>query len=95
MLRTLVDGGINWNWYLQGEFDDTLKTVTILFHQRWHKYDDPRHPLAAGTFRIIEKDGDLNRIADKVRVGNTYYTVTNPANIFDYRDMSQLVLEDG
>lgn len=97
MIRTLRDGGINWTWYLCGDFNEVEKTVHIFYHDRWHDYEyrgsnHPKHEKI--TFRIIERD---NRIADKVKVlgkdGNLEYTVTNPAQVFSYRDMSHYVAE--
>lgn len=83
MKRIIADNGINWIWYLTGEFDEAAKTVEIKNYDRWHK-GEGGHPDAEwnGQLRIDEAEG---RIATHVRVGDTIYTVTNPANVFSYR----------
>jgi len=100
-LRTYLDGGINWNWYLQGQFNDANKTVTILYYERFHKYEQGKHPLVdfpRADVRLLE---DANRDVYGVRVtfhdtiADTDYLVLNPANIFSYKDFSQMVLEGG
>lgn len=100
MIRTLTDGGINWNWYLCGDFNDKDMTVHIFYHDRWHKYEDrgSKHPVAESvSYQIVESpDANLNRVATAVRVpryGSAEYRVTNPANIFSYRDMTHYVSE--
>jgi hypothetical protein len=93
MIRTLVGGGINWTWYLCAEFDESNKTAHIYYHDRWHNYDyrgsnHPKHEHVG--FTIIESDG---RIARMVKVKEIEYTVTNPAGVFSYHDMSVYVSE--
>ena len=96
MIRTLVDGGINWNWYLCADFNEENKTCHIFYYDRWHKYEDrgSRHPKHENTnARIIE---DNKRVVTGVELplfSGTIYTVTNPANIFSYRDMTHYVSE--
>jgi hypothetical protein len=94
MIRTIGDGGINWNWYLCGDFDATNKTVHIYYYDRWHKYEDrgSNHPRAEwpknGRLEIMEGE---HRIAYGVKLEGIEYLVTNPAYIFSYRDMSVYV----
>lgn len=95
MIRTYMDHGINWIWYLQGDFDDAKGTVEVFFHDRWHKYRDPRHPVvekAPNEFRTVEAPGK-DRILGGVTINNRIYRVTNPRNVFDYHDKAHLVLE--
>jgi len=94
--RTILDGGINWNWYLNATFDEANQLVTIHFYGRFHKYDDARHPkaeaLRADRMWIIEAPG-AERIAASVMLERVEYTVTNPAYVFSYRDASRLEME--
>jgi hypothetical protein len=92
-LRTLISGGINWDWYLQGDFNEAERTVHILFHDRWHRYENrgSGHPVHERTsFEILE---DRQRIAYGVKVGGVEYLVTNPAQVFSYADMTNYVAE--
>lgn len=98
MLRTLISGGINWNWYLQADFNEADKTCHIYFYDRWHKYDDPRHPvwerstgIAGVGWEIMEEQG--SRLVYGLRIGKVEYLVTNPQNVFSYRDMTHCQLE--
>ena len=92
MTRTYISGGINWNHYLQGRFDDESKTVHILFYDRWHKYDQPRHPVyQEGPMEVME---DGKRVVYGIKVAGVEYLVTNPTDVYTgYRDFSELVLE--
>lgn len=95
MIRTILDGGINWNWYLQGDFNAGDKTVHIYFYERWHKYEyrGSGHPANAEYvpgFKILETEA---REVYGVRLDETEYLVTNPAYIFSYRDMTYYVSE--
>lgn len=93
-IRTLISGGINWNWYLQADFNEADKTCHILFYERWHKFDNPRHPVHERTtegWDLMEESG--SRRVYGLRIGKAEYLVTNPGHIFDYRDMAYLVLE--
>lgn len=94
MIKTFCDGGINWNWYLCGDFNDDTKTVHVFYYDRWHKYEDrgSRHPKhEAGRIGLIEGEG---RILIKITLDwKTEYTVTNPQQIFNYRDMTHYVSE--
>lgn len=88
MRRTLVSGGINWAWYLCGDFNERDKTVHIYYHDRWHKYEyrGSNHPKHENIeYQILEDD---KRIAYGVHVQGVDYLVTNPDNVFSYRDMS-------
>lgn len=90
-LRTIVGGGINWTWYLQGEFDEVTKTVRILYHTRFHNERDA-HPVAEPGYRDfhITESKDNERIALEVTVGQTTYRVLNPLCVFNYHDFSQI-----
>lgn len=96
MIRTIGDGGINWNWYLCGDFNEIEKTVYVYYYDRWHKYEDrgSKHPraewLKTGRLDVIESDG---RIAVAISLENVKYTITNPKYVFDYRDFSVYVSE--
>lgn len=94
MIRTLVQGGINWNWYLCADFNEDSKSVHIFYYERWHKYEDrgSKHPKHenAGFLSIIE---DLTRHVVAVRLDGIQYTVSNPKHIFDYNDMTHYVSE--
>ena len=92
MRRTILDSGINWNWYLCGTFNEDTKTVEVHYYERWHKYDNPKHPIAENIkwFRISENS---ERVIQSLRLDDTVYTVTNPKYIFDYKDFSHLELE--
>lgn len=91
--RTIALGGINWTWYLQGEFNDDALTVKILFHTRWHNERDLNHPKVEHTHQAaqIREDADRNAIA--VVVGSVRYNVINVLNVFDYNDFTHLVRE--
>lgn len=91
MIRTICDGGINWNWYLCADYDTEKKTCHIFYYERWHKYEDrgskhPKHERASGYIRILEEKE--TRIVYGVRLDDVEYLVTNPAYIFDYKDFS-------
>ena len=95
--KTFAAHGINWIWYLQGTFDEVNGTVEIHFHDLWHKYDQPKHPLAekGQTFDITE---GLGRVAKSVKImdrnhDTKVYEVTNPHYVFDYKDFSKLEAE--
>ena len=97
--RTYVDGGINWNWYLQGLFNDAEKTVTILFVNRWHKYDDDCHPQVDHPRADYEVLREGEEIYGVVRIHShdgpsTDYKVLNPkTQSHHYRDYSMVVME--
>lgn len=91
MIKTYISGGINWNWYLQGEFDDDAKLVHIYFISRWHKYDNPRHPKHDNLGYEVMEDKDRNLYG--IKVNGVEYLVTNPSWVFGYNDMSHLILE--
>ena len=88
--RIHPDWGINWVWFMSGEFDDENMTVTVLFHDRWHKGDQWPKALEENmkrvTFRFIESDQPKQRTAVALQVGDKKYTILNPANVFSYRD---------
>ena len=95
MIRTLANPGINWMWYVQGDFNEEEKTVHIFFHERWHKYDDAKHPKCEDRprfprIRFTEAEG---RIATSLFVDGIDYKITNPKYIFDYKDFSHNELE--
>lgn len=89
MRLTTLDGGINWNWYLQADYDDEAKTAHIYFYQRWHKYEDrgSAHPQVNSKDRPEILEGP-DRAVYGIRKNKIEYLVTNPANIFSYRDMT-------
>jgi hypothetical protein len=95
--RTIADYGINWIWYLCGDFDESAKTVHIHYHQRWHKAEGG-HPQAERPILdrvdIIEST-DGKRTATAVELNGIVYTVTNPMGVFSYGDMSHYVAEAG
>jgi len=99
-IRTYLSGGINWNWYLQGLFDDANQTVTILFCDRFHKYDQPQHPLVDNPRADYEIVKDQNGVAEVKIIShdvNTIpYRVLNPKlHSWQYRDFTHMVLEGG
>jgi len=91
MIETYCSGGINWNWYLQGEFDDINKTVHVFFYDRWHKYDTPKHPRAMPSFLDLMETKERELYG--IKVNGIEYLVTNPAYVFSYSDMSHLEME--
>lgn len=98
MIRTICDGGINWNWYVCADFDETNKTAHIYYYERWHKYEHrgsyhPVHESGSHRVTLIEDDSEHKRIVIAILLDNVRYTVTNPANIFSYRDMTHYVAE--
>jgi hypothetical protein len=93
MIRTLVSSGINWNWYLCANFNEQDKTAHVYYHDRWHKceFRGSNHPKAEWTnFSLLEDD---KRILYGIKVENIEYLVTNPDNVFNYRDFSTYVSE--
>lgn len=96
-IRTLLDDGINWSWYWCGRFDEVAKTVHVFYHERWHKWENrgsrhPQHETGRTWIETLEaSDGKRTLIA--LRVNGVEYAVTNPAYIFDYRDMTHYVSE--
>lgn len=90
--RTILDSGINWNWYLCGDFDEDTKTVHVHYYKRWHKYDDNKHPKSEQRtwMKLQEIEG---RILNEIVLIEGNYKVTNPKNIFDYKDFTVLELE--
>jgi hypothetical protein len=92
MLRTILDHGINWNWYLNATFNEDNKTVIIHCWGRWHKYDNPIHPVAEtiSHLRLIES---AQRTVVAVVVDGVRYAVLNPQYIGSYNDMSHLTME--
>ena len=96
MIRTIGEGGINWNWYLCADFDKDAKTCHIYFHERWHKYEHrgSYHPKAEWLgfqgYRLLE---DEKRIVYGVVLEGIEYLVTNPAETFSYRDMTHYVAD--
>jgi hypothetical protein len=96
MVRTIGDGGINWNWYLCGDFNEEERTVHVYYYDRWHKYEDrgSKHPRAEWTQTGgIEMMEDAKRVLYGVRVGVVEYLVTNPKYVFDYHDFAHYVPE--
>jgi len=94
--RVIGDGGINWDWYLCGDFDDEEKTVHIYYHDRWHKYEnqgDSNHPANAEWTTRMTLLEDGKREVYGVRLEQTEYLVTNPGYVFGYKDMSKFVPE--
>lgn len=94
MVRTICDGGINWNWYLCADFDDVNKVAHIYYYDRWHKYEDrgEAHPKSeyVNGFSILE---DNERQVYGIRLREVEYLVTNPGYIFDYHDFSKYEAE--
>lgn len=95
MIRTLIDDGINWTWYLQGDFDEVDQTVTILFYDRWHKDQPLDHPLHENTSMRLVENG--KRIVTEVVTEPNWlnkrkvYKVLNPAHVFSYRNMRHYI----
>jgi hypothetical protein len=93
-IRTIVDGGINWTWYLQGAFDADSKTVEVYFYNRWHNDRDPKHPKAEFGVGFSKREtDDGKRILTTVTLNGTDYRVTNPRSVFDYHNFLHLDLE--
>jgi hypothetical protein len=92
-LKTLMDGGINWNWYLQAEFNEVEQTCHIYFNERWHKFDNPKHPKVTDYNANLSLMHDTNKVVYGVRMFNKEYLVTNPKPEHEYQDFSKLVLE--
>lgn len=93
MIRTICDGGINWNWYLCGDFNEDTKTVHVFYYQRWHKYENrgSKHPRHENTsIRLIENS---KRILESINLDGVIYTVSNPSQIFTYHNMTHYVHE--
>lgn len=89
MVRTITDPGINWNWYLCGDFNDTDKTVHIFYYERWHKYEmESKHPAGAEDRVMLNIIENEDRIAQRVMLDGAAYTVTNPQQVFSYRDFT-------
>lgn len=92
MNRTFISGGINWDWYLCGDFNAADKTVHVYFYDRWHRYDDrgskaPKSYEVVQGFAVLEDD---KREAFGIRVDGVEYLITNPGYVFGYRDFSPL-----
>lgn len=90
-MKTYIDCGINWNWYLEAEIQGD--EITIGRHYRLHK-DEGVHPETSGAFRLVEKprvpfSNDPRLVVSVVLYvgteGRKTYTVTNPKGPFDYR----------
>jgi len=93
MIKTICDGGINWNWYLCGNFNELDKTVHVHYYERWHKYENrgSNHPKSEhANMTLLEDD---KRILYGIRLDTIEYLVTNPACVFDYKDFSVYVAE--
>ena len=93
MIRTIGDGGINWNWYLCADFNEADKTVHVHFYNRWHKFESrgSNHPKAEWLCMTLLEDD--KRMLYGIKIGSVEYLVTNPANIFSYHDMAPYVAE--
>lgn len=89
-LRVIGDGGINWNWYLAGDFNEEEKTVHIYYHERWHKYEHrgSSHPANAEWRVRMKLMEDKDRVVYGVKLDGVEYLVLNPQHVFSYRDMS-------
>lgn len=87
--RTFGESIINWSWYLQGKFNTDDKTCHIYFHERWHNQRDAPHPAHEKNvrFEVLEDD---KRTVYGVKVDGVEYRVTNPQNIFSYKDLSNI-----
>jgi hypothetical protein len=94
MIRTIGMGGINWNWYVCGNFNETEKTVHVYYHDRWHKYEHrgSGHPKGAEWVFCTMLEGDKRELYG-IKIGEIEYLVTNPACVFSYKDMSVYVSE--
>ncbi len=92
MIRTLGDTGINWNWYLSADFNKEEKTAQIIFHDRWHKWEDNNHPEAEwlNGWRPFELLEDKNRIVYGIKLEGIEYLVTNPDSIFEYKFTAEI-----
>jgi len=88
MTRTILDSGINWNWYFCGDFNEDNKTVIVYCYDRFHKYDQMQHPIAENVrwFQLIETK---ERRLTGVRINDTIYEVVNQGYVFSYRDDSR------
>lgn len=93
MVRTLASGGINWTWYLRGDFNEDDKTVRVIYHNRWHDSREYPHPKSDGHFQMVEPPSEpfsnSPRTLIAVIADGINYTVTNPQNIFSYMDMTK------
>ena len=94
MIRTVGDGGINWNWYLCADFNGKDMTAHIFYYDRWHKYEDrgSNHPKAewlnGGRINLVE---DEKRTVHQIKLDGVVYQVTNPAYVFSYHNMTHYV----
>ena len=90
MIRTIRDGGINWNWYLCADFNEEEKTAHIYFYDRWHKYEHrgSYHPKAEPGISFVQMLEDDTRKVYAIELGGIEYLVTNPAGVFTYHDMT-------
>jgi len=98
MIRTIGEGGINWNWYLCADFNTETKTAHIYYYDRWHKYENrcSKHPKAEwlkSVYRLFEMMEDDKRIVYGIKLEGIEYIVTNPDNVFKYKDMTHYVSE--
>ena len=98
MIRTIGEGGINWNWYLCADFNVEDKTCHIFYYDRWHKYEDrgSKHPKAEWirqAYRPFEILEDNKRNVYGIKLEGIEYIVLNSANVFSYRDMTHYVSE--
>lgn len=94
MIRTTIDGGINWNWYLCADYNKEEKTAHIYFYDRWHKYEyrGSSHPKHENVSAEILEGKD--RVVYGIKLEGIEYLVTNPAQVFSYCDMTPYVPED-
>jgi len=91
-VKTLVSGGINWNWYLQADFNETDKTVHVYFYDRWHKHEGPAHPKWESVGQWDCMEGNKRNLYG-IKINKIEYLVTNPGYIFGYNDFTHLVTE--
>lgn len=92
MILTIGEHGINWIWYLCGDFSAS-GTVHVHYYQRWHK-GEPGHPKGAKFYSVypqFTEDGDRTLVS--ITVDGKTYRVTNPQYIFNYKDMTHYVPE--
>lgn len=96
MNRTIGDGGINWNWYLNADFDDDNKTAFIHYYDRWHKFEfrGDNHPANVDWKNRLTLMQDDKRVVYGIKLGEIEYLVLNPAYVFSYKDKSTYIPEN-
>lgn len=87
--RTYAQYGINWIHYLCGDFNDVERTVTIKWEDRFHKYDNPKHPEHITGVEYRTKHDEHNR-PYVVIVEGVSWTVLNDGKSLNYYQFMQL-----